>query len=378
MEKPKKSLSLKNKLLIVLSTLPIISIALIVAMATSLFENDKLAYVYDTALSSTRATSSTLKTQLNSYIQELKALSVNFSPDKNELTTNGLKYFEGGEQIKGFFNYRWIGKSFQSVYNKIKVDKENVVDDEVMPLLQEAWYKGFSVGVSKKMPMHFYLAAKVGDSKKSNDISLVLIENANFFSLFGEQSNGHTFLFHPSRGLIIGDNQFSELPNFLTSHVYSQKFHEGTKDAKLKAVDHLVSYSKAGMGDLYIVSALNKEEALSAVKTLLKRSVAFSFVILCVLIIMGVFASNTLTVAIRSLAEATSKVMDGDFSVRVEPKSGDEIGALAQSFNKMTEEVSRLMVKTAEKARMEAELKTAHTVQETLFPRNDDHIGPLS
>src|SRR5690606_10878260 len=95
-------------------------------------------------------------------------------------------------------------------------------------------------------------------------------------------------------------------------------------------------------------------------------------------IIIGVFASNTLTSAIRNLAEATSKVMDGDFSVRVEPKSGDEIGALAQSFNKMTEEVSRLMEKTAENARMEAELKTAHTVQATLFPQNEAHLGPIA
>ena len=46
----------------------------------------------------------------------------------------------------------------------------------------------------------------------------------------------------------------------------------------------------------------------------------------------------------------------------------DEVGSLATSFNAMAEEVSRLMLETAEKARMEGELKTAQTVQETLFP----------
>ena len=53
-----KSLSIKNKILIVLSTLPIIAISIIVIMATNLFEDDKLAYVYDTALSSARAKAS--------------------------------------------------------------------------------------------------------------------------------------------------------------------------------------------------------------------------------------------------------------------------------------------------------------------------------
>jgi sigma-B regulation protein RsbU (phosphoserine phosphatase) len=91
-----------------------------------------------------------------------------------------------------------------------------------------------------------------------------------------------------------------------------------------------------------------------------------------------VFASNSLTVAIRGLADATSQVMDGDFTVRVEARSEDEIGTLAKSFNKMTEEVSRLMDKTAENARMEAELETAQTVQNTLFPKKDAQLGPVT
>lgn len=371
------SLSIKNKLLIVLSTLPIISIALIVAMATNLFESDKLAYVYDTVLSSTRAKTSTMKSQLNSYVQVLRALTVNYDPKFRTLSRNGENYFSGEPELKAFANYRWNGKEFEALYEKAKSDELYPDMVELKPLLQETWYKGFAVGVSKKFPMHFYLVAKVGD-EKNNNMSAVLIESANFFSLFGEQSNGQTYLFHPQRGLLVGDLDVRELPNFLKNHVFDQKFHEGTKDLKINKIDHLVSYSKAGLGDLYVVSTLDKERALSAVKTLMKRSVTFSFIIFCVLIIIGVFASNTLTKAIRSLVDATSKVMDGDFSVRVESKSEDEIGALAQSFNKMTEEVSRLMDKTAENARMEAELKTAHTVQETLFPLNEAHIGPLA
>lgn len=372
-----RSLSIKNKLLIVLSTLPIISIALIVAMATSLFESDKLAYVYDTALSSTQAKSSTLKSQLSSYVQTLKALNINYNPDLKELSFNGEKYFNTEPELKAFLNYKWNGKKFEVIYKKTKKDDFVPEISELTPLLQETWYKGFSVGVSKKMPMHFYLAAKSGESA-DNNISVVLIESVNFFSLFGEQSNGQTYLFHPQRGRLVGQDNVTELQNFLKNNVFGKKFNEGVKDFSLKEVDHLVSYSKADFGDLYVVSILDKEQALIAVKTIMKRSVLFSFVILCILIIIGVFASNTLTKAIRSLADATGKIMDGDFTVRVEPKSGDEIGVLAQSFNKMTEEVSRLMDKTAENARMEAELKTAHTVQETLFPKNEAHLGPLS
>ncbi len=52
--------------------------------------------------------------------------------------------------------------------------------------------------------------------------------------------------------------------------------------------------------------------------------------------------------------------------------------AWQKNFNIMAAEVSRLLDQTAEKARMESELQTAKTVQETLFPETRAKIGPLA
>ena len=90
-------------------------------MATNVFKDDKLAYVYDTALSSTRAKSSTLKTQLNSYVQVLRALTINYSPEHKTLTPNGKSYFDGDPELKGFFNFRWTGKELQIFIKKRRV-----------------------------------------------------------------------------------------------------------------------------------------------------------------------------------------------------------------------------------------------------------------
>src|SRR5205823_2940179 len=54
-----------------------------------------------------------------------------------------------------------------------------------------------------------------------------------------------------------------------------------------------------------------------------------------------------------------------------------EVGGLAESFNYMAAEVSRLMSETAEKARMQSELATVKTVQETLFPASQSQFGPI-
>jgi len=50
-------------------------------------------------------------------------------------------------------------------------------------------------------------------------------------------------------------------------------------------------------------------------------------------------------------------------------KSYDQLGGLAESFNRMIESVQGLMVERVEKERMERELEIAQEVQSQLFPR---------
>jgi sigma-B regulation protein RsbU (phosphoserine phosphatase) len=127
-----------------------------------------------------------------------------------------------------------------------------------------------------------------------------------------------------------------------------------------------------------VVSTVEKKKALGAVEILIRKSLIFFGILLAVTAIISLVASNTLTSALTSLFQATKKVSEGDFNIRVNVTSSDEVGALAENFNLMAAEVSRLLQETAQKARMESELQTAKTVQETLFPENEAKLGPLS
>jgi sigma-B regulation protein RsbU (phosphoserine phosphatase) len=117
-----------------------------------------------------------------------------------------------------------------------------------------------------------------------------------------------------------------------------------------------------------VTSLIDKKTALSVIKILLRKSLLFFGLLLFITLLVSILSSKTLTQALRELYSATKRVAEGDFSFRVNINSNDEVGSLAESFNLMSEEVSRLLSETAEKARMESELQTARTVQETLFP----------
>ena len=74
-----------------------------------------------------------------------------------------------------------------------------------------------------------------------------------------------------------------------------------------------------------------------------------------------------------TLTDATSRIAEGDLSRRVEVTATNEIGQLARSFNRMTEQlansIDELTRTTAAKERIESELRVAHDIQMGILPK---------
>ena len=86
-------------------------------------------------------------------------------------------------------------------------------------------------------------------------------------------------------------------------------------------------------------------------------------------LVIGVSLTRTITAAVENLYEGTERVMEGDFSHRIEVQGKDQLGELGRSFNRMTENLERLVVVEKEKERLHSELEIASEVQNQLFPR---------
>src|ERR1700722_2941978 len=85
--------------------------------------------------------------------------------------------------------------------------------------------------------------------------------------------------------------------------------------------------------------------------------------------IIGVSMTRTITAAVHRLYEGTQKVMEGNFSHRIEVKGKDQLADLSESFNRMTENLERLLVVAKEKERLQSEVEIAREVQSQLYPR---------
>jgi phosphoserine phosphatase RsbU/P len=109
----------------------------------------------------------------------------------------------------------------------------------------------------------------------------------------------------------------------------------------------------------------------------LEGAVAFFLVVEIISVVIGLLLTKSITNAVHSLDLGTELVKQGDFNHRIVVRSEDQLGALAASFNQMTEYVQRLVKERVQKERLERELEIAKEVQEHLFPAQNPRMGRL-
>lgn len=86
-------------------------------------------------------------------------------------------------------------------------------------------------------------------------------------------------------------------------------------------------------------------------------------------LIIGVAMTRTITGAVHRLYQGTQKVIEGDFSHRIEVRGKDQLAELSRSFNSMTENLEELLVVAKEKERLQSEIEIAREVQNQLYPK---------
>ena len=119
---------------------------------------------------------------------------------------------------------------------------------------------------------------------------------------------------------------------------------------------------------LFSVVVFPEAIALASVQDLQLRSLYFALVVIGLTGLLSFWIGRALTQKLRLLTEDTAKIAQGDLDSARPIQTNDEIGDLSKSIVSMAGDLKKYIRDVAEKSRMEAELKTAKTVQEMLFP----------
>ncbi len=101
---------------------------------------------------------------------------------------------------------------------------------------------------------------------------------------------------------------------------------------------------------------------------LIVLAIVFAIIELIALIV-GLGLTRTITRSVAELYGATQHINRGDLKHRITVTTQDQLAALENSFNSMSESLEQLIAEQKEKQRLENELAIAQEVQSQLFPK---------
>ena len=122
-------------------------------------------------------------------------------------------------------------------------------------------------------------------------------------------------------------------------------------------------------------------EADSYVSNLFGFTVGVTFLLLVFYALAVLFAAVlifSITRAVNRIEKGTKAVERGDFSYRIAMKPRNQLGEMAQSFDRMTESIATLLVNVAENERLQSEIEIAASIQRNLLPKEGPQFRGVS
>lgn len=179
-------------------------------------------------------------------------------------------------------------------------------------------------------------------SQNESGTILVLVLNARRISeafladdstlTFMVDRNG-TVVAHPDANAVLNAAQVTDLPIF--TDMMKSPLEKGAVRYSHNGKLYRGSYKKLPLGGLGVISSVEEDVAFAEVSRIRNRNLMVLGIVLSAAILVGYFFARSLAIPLRELVGATRRVEAEDYTVHVEPRSRDEVGALATSFNKM-------------------------------------------
>jgi serine phosphatase RsbU (regulator of sigma subunit) len=122
-----------------------------------------------------------------------------------------------------------------------------------------------------------------------------------------------------------------------------------------------------------LVVKIDADEAYAPIRHLTLLAAILAVTTVALVVVAARSLARSISGPVVTLTDATSRIAEGDLTRRVEVSATNEIGQLARSFNRMTEQLAGLIEEltqtTAAKERIESELRVAHDIQMGILPK---------
>ncbi len=145
-------------------------------------------------------------------------------------------------------------------------------------------------------------------------------------------------------GLFLGDNNFNKYltPAFLDvpyKEVYNLELEEGSFNAAFQNLGKLQRGNSEE--DFFLILLISNEPHLSMLSIISKTLLSVSLIVALFTIILSFYFSGKITKPISMLIKAMEGIREGFYNVKIDYKSGNEVGKLFQGFNDMAMQLNQ-------------------------------------
>ncbi|OFZ10817.1 MAG: hypothetical protein A2Z20_01310 [Bdellovibrionales bacterium RBG_16_40_8] len=344
-------------------------------IATRLFEKDKIAYVKDTGVTVARSLAMQFRIETRGYLEKIKPIIEEYDHRQQKFSDIAEALFAKFDRLDGLVvikkddNGRY--KHLAELKKTIQAGNNFINDYELIERMgTKVAESEIAVAVPKFSDVHLVMAASIESSQNHAPLVVIgLYRASELYEALTKTKTYENYLLSAGGDIEIGPKN-SHIDTLTIRRILSSPLPDGAFD-DYGGGENIISFSGTGVAGSKIASVVKRKDALGAVNVLITKSLLFFIALLSSTVIIGLVASLRISMPINELSEATKRMAMGQFDVRVISKSNDEIGELANGFNFMANEVSRLMNEAEEKARITAEMETIRAVQSMLIPTEE-------
>ena len=150
-------------------------------------------------------------------------------------------------------------------------------------------------------------------------------------------------------------------------------------------VKMIITPIKVGDDKWSLIMEISLKQVEHSKRAIIRENIILGSTIFLFGVLTSFFFARGMTMPIRRLAEGTKEIGKGNLDYRIEIKRFDELGSLANSFNKMAEDLKKtttsrdqLAVEIDERKQMEKEVKEAKEIAEAANVAKSDFLANMS
>src|ERR1017187_2784329 len=189
-------ISLKYKLLIALVLLPTVTLGLYLVLASRVFIQDKMAYVYDSSSSASRTLAAQVRAEMGALAYTVRAVVKGYDPRKNKFNEYATKLFTDDPRLYKMTVFSFVNGMYKHAGGLSDVAKEkffesndkadDISDKASIDLIRKTGTQELALRVSSDKSWIFF-AVKLGDARDPRTPFILVISKApDFFGAFDQ------------------------------------------------------------------------------------------------------------------------------------------------------------------------------------------------